>query len=431
MDSGALVNIALVLGFVLLGGVFAAAEMALVSLRESQVRRIERSGAAGARTAALARNPNRFLSTVQIGVTLSGFFSAAYGASAIAPDVVPLLESLGLGAAAGPVSFIGMTLLVAYLSLVLGELAPKRLALQRPVAFTRILARPLITLSHIMRPIIWLLSESTNAVVRLLGGDPRAKREAISSEELWDMVAENEQLEESSRNILADVFGAGDRTLQEVMRPRTEVIFIDGSMTIADARAMVRNGPYSRFPVIGKSPDDVLGFVHIRDLMPGGEVQDQAPVRDIAREILALPGTNRVLPSLSRMRKTSQHIALVVDEYGGTDGVVTLEDLVEELVGEIYDEYDTGAEHEDRVSMANGTIDVDGGLILQEFKAASGIALPEGHYETVAGFMLDRLGRLPVRGDSVQIPGYVLTVLSMDRLRIARVRVKPVPNQPG
>lgn len=425
MDSSALVNIGLVLGFVLLGGVFAAAEMALVSLRESQVRGIEKSGETGARTAALARNPNRFLSTVQIGVTLSGFFSAAYGASAIAPAVVPLLEALGLGGAAGPVSFIGMTLLVAYLSLVLGELAPKRLALQRPVAFTKVLAPPLVGLARVMRPVIWLLSVSTDAVVRLLGGDPRAKREGISSEELWDMVADSELFEESSRNIVADVFGAGDRTLQEVMRPRTEVTFIDGAMSVADARSMVRDGPYSRFPVIGRSPDDVLGFVHIRDLMPRDEVQDQAPVRDLAREILPLPGTNRVLPSLSRMRKTNQHIALVVDEYGGTDGVVTLEDLVEELVGEIYDEYDTGAEHEDRINVANGFIDVDGGLILQEFKAAAGIVLPEGHYETVAGFMMDRLGRLPRAGDRVQIPGYVLTVLSMDRLRIARIRVTP------
>ncbi|NUS36298.1 MAG: DUF21 domain-containing protein, partial [Pseudarthrobacter sp.] len=219
MDTGALLNIALVLGFVLLGGVFAAAEMALVSLRESQVRRIERSGALGARTADLARNPNRFLSTVQIGVTLSGFFSAAYGASAIAPDVVPLLQALGLGAAAAPVSFVGMTLLVAYLSLVLGELAPKRLALQNATGFTKVLAPPLIILAKVMRPVIWLLSMSTNAVVRLVGGDPHAGRESVSSEELWDMVAENELIEENSLTILADVFGAGDRTLQEVMRP--------------------------------------------------------------------------------------------------------------------------------------------------------------------------------------------------------------------
>lgn len=425
MDSGTFVNLLLVLLFVLVGGVFAGTEMALVSLRDSQVRQIEKTGKRGARTAALARNPNRFLSTVQIGVTLSGFFSAAYGASTISPDIEPILEGLGFGPAAQPVAFIGMTLLVAYLSLVLGELVPKRLAMQSAVGFTKVLAPPLIVLSEIMRPVIWLLSVSTDAVVKLFGGDPHAKREGISSEELWDMVAESDLLEESSRLILTDVFGAGDRTLQEVMRPRTEVTFIDGTMRIADARGLVRDGPYSRFPVIGRTPDDVLGFVHIRDLMPRDEQQDQGMVKDIVREILPLPGTNKVLPSLSRMRRLGHHIALVVDEYGGTDGIVTLEDLVEELVGEIYDEYDTGSDHEDRVTVTNGSIDVDGGLILQEFAAASGITLPEGPYETVAGFVISRLGRLPVVGDRVEVGGHVLTVLAMDRLRIARIRVTP------
>lgn len=426
MDSGTLVNFLLVLFFVLLGGVFAGTEMALVSLRESQVRRIEKTGKGGARIAALARNPNRFLSTVQIGVTLSGFFSAAYGASTIAPDVEPLLESAGLGSAAEPVSFIGMTLLVAYLSLVLGELVPKRLAMQSAAGFTKALAPPLIILSGIMGPAIRLLSVSTNALVRLFGGDPTAKQSSISSEELWDMVAQSDMLEENSRNILTDVFGAGNRSLQEVMRPRTEVTFIEGSLSIAAARTMVRNGPYSRYPVMDRSPDDVIGFVHIRDLMPRDERYDQGAVKEIAREILPLPGTNKVLPSLSRMRRLGQHIALVVDEYGGTDGIVTLEDLVEELVGEIYDEYDTGVDHEDRISVRSGWVDVDGGLILQEFASASGITLPEGHYETVAGFVMDRLGRLPHTGDQVEVSGHVLTVTAMDRLRIARIRVTPL-----
>lgn len=431
MDGTTLVNFLLVLFFVLLGGVFAGTEMALVSLRESQVRQIEKSGERGARIADLARNPNRFLSTVQIGVTLSGFFSAAYGASTIAPDVQPLLEGLGLGSSAEPVAFIGMTLLVAYLSLVLGELVPKRLAMQSAVGFTRFLAPPLNLLSRIMRPVVWLLSVSTNALVRLLGGDPHAKQAAVSSEELWNMVAENDLLEEPSRSILTDVFSSSDRTLQEVMRPRTEVSFIEGARTVADARALVQDGPFSRYPVIGRTPDDVLGFVHIRDLMPREGDHERALVKDIVREILPLPGTNRVLPTLARMRRDGHHIALVVDEYGGTDGIVTLEDLVEELVGEIYDEYDTGADHEDRVDMANGAIDVDGGLILQEFQAASGIELPDGQYETVAGFMIDRLGRLPKAGDRVEVPGYVLMVLAMDRLRIARIRVTPLPGSPA
>ncbi|WP_461189315.1 hemolysin family protein [Arthrobacter sp. Z4-13] len=425
MDSNTLVNFLLVLFFVLLGGVFAGTEMALVSLRESQVRRMERSGKHGARIAALAGNPNRFLSTIQIGVTLSGFFSAAYGASTIAPDVVPLLQAAGLGTAAEPVSFIGMTLLVAYLSLVLGELVPKRLAMQSAVGFTRVLAPSLSVLSDIMRPAVWLLSVSTDAVVRLFGGDPNVKQESLSSEELWDMVAESESLEEDSRSILSDVFGAADRSLQEVMRPRTEVTFVNGNLSIADARHLVRDGPYSRYPVIDKTPDDVLGFIHIRDLMPRDGKYNDGLVRDLAREILPLPGTNKVLPSLQRMRRLGQQIALVVDEYGGTDGIVTMEDLVEELVGEIYDEYDAGADPEDRVTKAGESLEVDGGLILQEFASASGLELPEGHYETVAGFVIDKLGRLPRTGDRVEVDGHMLTVTAMDRLRIARIRVTP------
>lgn len=430
MDSRTLVNFLLVLFFVLLGGVFSGTEMALVSLRESQVRRLEKAGKRGARIAALAGNPNRFLSSAQIGVTLSGFFSAAYGASTIAPDVEPLLEGLGLGPAAESVSFIGVTLLVAYLSLVLGELVPKRLALQSAVGFTKIMGPPLSVFSQVMRPAVWLLSVSTNAVVRLFGGDPHAKREGVSSEELWDMVAQSDMLEEDSRSILTDVFGAGNRSLQEVMRPRTEVTFVDGALTIAAARSLLRDLPYSRYPVIDRTPDDVLGFVHIRDLMPRDDRSDEGIVTDIIREILPLPGTNRVLPSLSRMRKLGQHIALVVDEYGGTDGIVTLEDLVEELVGEIYDEFDTGTDAEDRVSVGNGSVEVDGGLILQEFESATRIALPDGHYETVAGFIMDRLGRLARTGDKVEISGHVLTVTAMDRLRIARIRVTPAKEQP-
>jgi putative hemolysin len=431
MDSDTLVNFLLVLFFVLLGGVFAGTEMALVSLRESQVRRMEKSGKRGARIAALAGNPNLFLSTVQIGVTLSGFFSAAYGASTIAPDLEPLLRSIGFGAAAEPASFIGMTLLVAYLSLVLGELVPKRLAMQSAVGFTKVLAPPLGVLAKVMRPVVWLLSVSTDAVVRLFGGDPNAKQETVTSEELWDMVAQSEALEEHSRIILSDVFGAGERSLQEVMRPRTEVTFINGNVTIAAARSMVRDGPYSRYPVIDRTPDDVLGFIHVRDLMPRNGTYDDGLVRDIVREILPLPGTNKVVPSLSRMRRLGQHIALVVDEYGGTDGIVTFEDLVEELVGEIYDEYDAGADPEDQVTKADGSVDVDGRLILQEFASASGIKLPEGHYETVAGYIIDQLGRLPRTGDNVEVDGHVLTVTAMDRLRIARVRVTPLDTRPG
>lgn len=432
MDGGTVFNFLLVVFFILLGGVFAGAEMALVSLRESQISAIERSGAQGRRTARLARNPNLFLSAIQIGVTLTGFFSAAYGASALAPAVVPLLSGWGLPEpAANATAFIVLTLFIAYLSLVFSELVPKRLAMQNAVGFARILSPALNVFAVLMRPVIRLLSASTDAVVRLLGGNPNVKTVPVSTQELRDMVTASPMLAEDSRRILVDVFGAGTRLVQEVMRPRTEVVFLRGDLPLEQARRQVRDLPYSRYPVTGSSVDDVLGFIHVRDLMPDPDQPDGngRTVAQILRPILFLPGTATVLPSLTRMRRESSHIALVADEYGGTDGIVTLEDLVEELVGEIYDEYDTGRDPEDRYRREKGQLVVDGALILQEFERLTGIGLPEGQYETVAGYILEQLGRMARPGDTVPAPGCRLEVLGVRRRRIGAVRV--IPQDPG
>ncbi|MHC5557402.1 hemolysin family protein [Kocuria sp. U4B] len=268
MDSDTLINLGLVLAFVVVGGVFAGTEMAIVSLRESQIKRIERSGRKGTRTAALVRDPNLFLSAVQIGVTVAGFFSSAYGASTIAPDLAPLLARAGLPApAAQTAALIAMTLVIAYLSLVFGELVPKRLAMQRAVGFTKVLAPPLSVFAALMRPVIWLLSASTNTVVRLLGADPHAVTEEVTAEEIREMVVDTRGIGPVSRSILTDVFAAGDRRLAEVMRPRPDVEFLDGSLSINQAYRQALSLPHSRYPVTGHDIDDVLGFVHIRDLV--------------------------------------------------------------------------------------------------------------------------------------------------------------------
>ena len=431
MDNSTIVNILLVLLFVAVGGVFAGTEMAIVSLRESQVKRIERSGRKGARTAALVRDPNLFLSAVQIGVTVAGFFSSAYGASTLAPDVAPVFERAGLSTAAAETSaLIGMTLVIAYLSLVLGELVPKRLAMQRSVGFTKILAPPLSVFATLMRPVIWLLSVSTNLVVRLVGGDPHAVTEEVSAEEIREMVVDTRGIGAVSRSILTDVFEAGERRLAEVMRPRPDVHFLDGTLPVTEAYRTALALPNSRYPVLGTSVDDVLGFVHIRDLVVADQDGDgviEAPprtLRDVVRPIPFLPETNHVLRTLQAMRKDGHHIALVVDEYGGTAGIVTLEDLVEELVGEIYDEFDAGVrEHEDTVLREGGAVLVDGGLIIQEVPVEAGLVIPEGHYETVGGFVMDRLGRVARPADVVDVDGYRLEVLAVDRSRVERVRI--------
>ncbi|TKV25720.1 HlyC/CorC family transporter [Arthrobacter sp. NamB2] len=421
-------NIALVVVFVLIGGVFAATEMALVTLRDSQVNAIAQRGKRGEKVAALARNPNTFLSAVQIGVTVAGFASAAYGASSIAPAVAPVLVSLGLAEpAALTLATILLTLVVAYLSLVLGELAPKRLAIQRNAQFAYAVAPVLSGFAVLMRPVIWLLSVSTNAVVRLLGGDPHRTSEEMTEEELRDIVTSHEGLPEDERRILDDVLSLRDRQISEVMRPRPEVVAIPSSDTVSEAITRIQELPFSRYPVVDQSIDDITGFVHVRDVYDAAAHDPSAPLEQVLRPIPYLPATARVLPTLTKLRARNTHIAVVIDEYGGTDGIVTLEDLVEEVVGEIFDEYDTDAAP---VRLADGGGLVDGRLNLQDFAETTGIELPRGTWDTVAGFVLDRLGRLATPGDTVVVDGATLQVTSIDRRRIAELLVLPVETQP-
>ncbi len=415
MDAQTLANVGLVVLFILVGGIFAGTEFALVSLRESQIDQLERRGPRGRRVAGVARDPNRFLAAVQIGVTVAGFFSAAYGASTLAPDVAPLLSRLGLpDALASTLALLGLTLVIAYGSLVLGELVPKRIALQRSAQFALVVGPPLDRFATLMRPVIWLLSRSTDVVVRLLGGNPDVRGDEMSDEELRSLVVSHRGLPEDERRILEDVFAASDRSLAEAMRPRGQVVFLPGSLTLDEAAEELRSQPYSRYPVIGEGFDDVLGFVHVRDVLQ--PAADARTVGDITRTVLELPGTNRLLPSLSLMRRAGVHLAVVVDEYGGTDGIVTLEDLVEELVGDIRDEYDPTAPRH-----ADGTYDA--GMTIEEFARECGVVLPDGPYETVAGYVIAELGRLAEPGDVVDVDGRQLAVAAVDDRRIRTVTV--------
>ncbi|MGL5810258.1 MAG: hemolysin family protein, partial [Nocardioides sp.] len=391
MDGETLLNGGLVLVFVLVGGIFAATEIALVSLRESQLTQLGRQGSRGARVAEVARDPNRFLAAVQIGVTVAGFFSAAYGGSTLAPDLAPHLEIFGIGAeSAETLALVLMTLVIAYLSLVLGELAPKRLALQKSAGLSLAVAPVLDRFAVLMRPVIWFLSISTNAVVRLLGGDPHATTEQLSEDELRELVSHHEALDEQERRILQDVLRATETTVKEAMRPRGDVEFLSAKTPLVEAADRIRDLPYSRYPITGGGFDDIVGFLHARDLL-GIAADDRRRVGDVRRPVLMLPATNLVLPSVATMRRQGTHLAIVVDEYGGTDGIVTLEDLVEEIVGDIRDEYDAPA----AVGAGGDPGRLDGGLSLQDFADLTGIPLEDGGYETVAGFLVARLGRMP------------------------------------
>jgi putative hemolysin len=414
-----------VLVIVLVGGFFAGAEMALVSLREGQVRSLTQRGKRGQRAAKLAQDPNRFLSAVQIGVTLATLLSGAFGAATLASDMRSALiaHHLNSGLASG-LSLITVTVIISFFTLVLGELAPKRLALQRPETVSLIAAPILDRISVLARPLVWVLSQSVNLVVRLLGGDPATGRKVMTEEELHDLVAGHQALSADERRIVSEVFDAGKRQLREVLVPRTEVEFLAADTLLAQAARVASDAPYSRFPVYQGSYDDVIGFIHVRDLLNPDLVGKPLRVGEVCRPVKMLPISKRVLPALSEMRRDRAHLAIVVDEYGGTAGIVTLEDLVEELIGDIRDEYDI--EEGTPRQLHGGQLEVDGLLNLDEFAEQTGVGLPEGPYETVAGFVLATLGQLPTVGDAVEVDGHRLTVTEMDGRRIARVRVGPV-----
>jgi putative hemolysin len=415
----------IVLVIVLVGGFFAGAEMALVSLREGQVRSLMQRGKRGQRAARLATDPNRFLASVQIGVTLATLLSGAFGAATLASALKSGLVSEHLSSGlASALSIVAVTIVISYFTLVLGELSPKRIALQRPETVALVAAGVVDRISVLARPVVWLLSLSVNLVVRLLGGDPAANREVMTEEELRDLVAGHQALSADERQIVGEVFGAGKRQLREVLVPRTEVEFIAADTPLARAAEIAAKAPHSRFPVYQESYDDVIGFVHVRDLFAPSLAGKPLRVDEVARPVKMLPISKRVLPAMSEMRRDRAHLAIVVDEYGGTAGIVTLEDLVEELVGDIRDEYDL--EVGSPKQLHGGELEVDGLLNLDEFEEQTQLALPEGPYETVAGYVLAALGRLPVVGDAVEVNDNRLTVTQMDGRRIARVQVGPV-----
>ena len=418
-----LAPIGLVAGLILLGALFVAAEIALISLRESQIKQLALRGRRGVRVANVANNPNRLLAALQVGVTVTGFLSAALGAEKLGVYVIPWLEDVGLSnKSANTTSLIGVTLIIAYFSLVFGELVPKRIALYRAEEIALASASIVNILTQLFRPVIWVLSHSTNLVLRLFGMDPKEQRSQISEEELLDLVAGHAALTEEERDIVEEVFNASERQVHEVMVPRTEVDFMDASLPVGKAIALAIEKAHSRYPVVRGSSDEVIGFIHVRDLLDTTLVSSNAKIAELARNIMYLPGTKAILPALTEMRNQRQHLAIVLDEYGGTDGIVTLEDLVETLIGDIRDEYDND-EAEISQESRTGDIEVDGLISLEDLLEEAGIELPEGPYETASGFVMNFLGRIPVVHDVVSVNGVRITVLSMEGKRAGRLLI--------
>ena len=422
-----LLDVALVLLFIVVAGIFVAAEIALISLRESQLRQMEATGAKPKRTARLAKltkNPNRFLAAAQVGVTFCGFLSAALGSERIGTHfVIPILERWGLSHGVSTAfSVLFVTLMIAYVSLVIGELVPKRLALYRTEQIALAAAPSIDRIAQVFRPIIWVLSKSTDAVVRLFGLKPQEVRAEISEAELVDLVTGHAALSDEERDIVEDVFNAGDLVLHEIMVPRTELDFLDVGLTLTEAKTIAVRTAHSRYPVTRGSSDEVIGFLHVRDLLNAREDEMGKTLLDVMRPVIFLPGTKGVLPALTELRVKRAHLAIVLDEYGGTDGIVTLEDIVECFIGDIEDEYDE-PESEVTAQSRTGDYEIDALISLEDLHEQTGIELPEGPYETVGGLIMHLLGRLPEVHDVIAISGVRITVLTLEGKRAGQLLI--------
>lgn len=406
-------------------GFFVAAEIALVSARRSALQAAADRGSRGARTAVhLLDDPTRLLSTISVAITLVGFMASATAAVTFEEPVSAWLHSLGqpwLDRIAGGLSVVVVTAAITYVNLVFAELAPKRLGLQRAESVAGAVAGPVEWLSIAMAPAVWLLSRSTDVVARLLGVRGRGGKPGVTEEEIKLLVTEQGTLLDEEKRMIREVFELGDTVVREIMVPRVDAEMLEDTSTIDEALPVFEKTGFSRMPVYHEDPDTVVGIALLKDLVrPALSGAAGDPVARHAREPLFVPETKPILDLLAEMRRTHNHMAVVVDEHGGTAGLCTIEDIVEEVVGEISDEFDR--EHRFISRAGPDRWIVDGRLSAEEARDQLRLPVPESEeFETVAGWVLQQLGHIPEAGEHITSDGWTVRVLSVRRRRVARL----------
>jgi len=424
-------QVLLILALTAVGGYFSAAEIALISARRVRLQQSAEEGSGGARTALrLIDDPTRLLSTIQICITAMGFLAASAGAVTLAKPLELWFASLGLRwltRLAPGLAVVLVTLLITYLSLIFGELVPKRLGLQRAESVAMSVAGPVLALERAFGPVVWFLTASTNVVSRLFGMKSKGGRPGVSEEEIKLLVTEQGSLLDEEKRMIHEIFALGDTVAREIMVPRVDMALAPDTATVGEAAELMRGTGFSRVPIYHEDRDRIVGVALLKDLVsPLSENGGEALITAHMREAVFVPETKRILPLLSEMRAMHNQMAIVVDEYGGTAGLATMEDIVEEIVGEIADEFDR--EHRFIQQVGPREWVVDGRLSITEAGERDIPVEESDEYETIAGWMLCRLGHIPVPGERYEHKGYEFRVQTMRRRRIARIRVTAPEN---
>ncbi|OQA49568.1 MAG: Magnesium and cobalt efflux protein CorC [Firmicutes bacterium ADurb.Bin300] len=432
-----LIQVPLLLFLIIVNAFFAMSEIAIISLNDNKIERMAEEGHKKAKLVMrLTQNSSRFLSTIQIGVTLAGFLTSASAATsfadALSTSISQRLTSVPQGFIHGACVVL-ITVIISYFSLVLGELAPKRIAMQIPERISFAVAPVLLFTAKITKPLVKLLSLSTNAVVRLFGLDPNASVENVTEEEIKMMVDVGEEkgvIEFVQREMINNVFEFNDLDAGDIMTHRTDMVAVDADDTSFEefVRLAIDTG-FSRIPIYDEDPDNIIGVIYVKDLL--GYVGKQLPgkntLKSIMRDAYYIPETKPCGEIFAEMSTKRIQMAIVVDEYGGTAGILTLEDLVEAIMGNILDEYDN---EDDEISQIDEyTFTIDGTADLDEVNELIGAELPEGEYDTLGGYIISRLRYLPKDGEmnTVKYKNVTFTVLNVDERRIGKVRVEVSP----
>lgn len=409
----------------LANGFFSASEMAVVNAKRAVLEPEAEDGDKRAKSAIdLSSDSGQFLATIQVAITLVGFASSAFAATSLSDPLAKWLTTLGMPAGiAGNIAVVAITLIVAYFSTVIGELVPKRIALSDAESVAKTVAGPIRAFMHLAAPLVWLTSTSANGLSKLLGIKSADERQEVSEEEIKYMVTDSEELSDQEKSMIHDVIDLGDTIAREVMIPRVDMTSVEDTSTLNHVLAVMRRTGYSRIPVYHDSVDRVIGIAHIKDIIRPilDEGKGEARVADFVRTATYVPDTKDIIPLLSEMQTSHEQMVIVVDEYGGTAGVLTIEDIVEEIVGEIEDEFDPDNKYLTRLSEREWL--VDGRFSIDDARDL-GWPIPDSdEFETVAGFVLDLADSVPSPGEVFTVDGYTFRVQSLRGRRIALLRV--------
>ena len=433
-----ILKILLLFVLILINAFFAMSEIAIISLNDNKIDKLAEEGHKKAKQIQkLTQNSSNFLSTIQIGVTLAGFLTSASAADSFAPiltnAVISAFESLAAyKGIIETVALILITIIVSYFSLVFGELAPKKIGMQKSEKVAYKVVGILLFIMNATKPFVKVLAFSTNSIVRLFGIDPNADEENVTEEEILMMVDVGEEkgvIENAQAEMINNIFEFDDIDAGDLMTHRVDMTAVEADESVAEVIRVAIEDGYSRIPVYDDDPDNIIGVVYIKDLLPyiGKEIPKNKTIREVMREAYFIPETKKCGELFSEMSEKRVQMAIVVDEYGGTAGLLTLEDIVESIVGNIHDEYDT--EEEEIAKINDTTFTVDGTTDLDEIDELVGADIPEGDYDTIAGFIISQLGFLPKDGDmdTVELDNLKFTVIEVEDKRIAKVRIDITP----